>query len=165
LLAIAGVKMPDGYIASQRQIAWQELETAVMAGSVSQEMLRNMDAQDAALLLARVGVSVSPLAEIDTFARRPQLAGTSSRLDYPDMVMLAQHPVSNKPAETVMMIAAILGDMPLHQLDRDDAAILAGALYDAGLITESRQFAIEIMRSWGGYRVARMIEEKDATAS
>ncbi len=165
LLAIAGVKMPDGYIASQRQIAWQELETAVMAGSVSQEMLRNMDAQDAALLLARVGVSVSPLAEIDTFARRPQLAGTGSRLDYPDMVMLAQHPVSNKPAETVMMIAAILGDMPLHQLDRDDAAILAGALYDAGLITESRQFAIEIMRSWGGYRAARMIEEKDATAS
>jgi len=79
--------------------------------------------------------------------------------------MLAQHPVSKKPAETVMMIAAILGDMPLHQLDRDDAATLAGALYDAGLIRESRLFAIEIMRSWGGYRAGHMIEEKDATAS
>jgi len=165
LLAIAGMDLPDGYIASPRQMAWQELEAAVMAGSLSQEMLRDMDAQDAAPLLLRVGVSVSPLAETDRFTRRPQLAATGSRLDYPDTVMLAQHPVSKKPAETVMMIAAILGDMPLHQLDRDDAATLAGALYDAGLIRESRLFAIEIMRSWGGYRAGHMIEEKDATAS
>ena len=165
LLAIAGANMPDEYIPSQRQTAWQELEAAIMAGAVSQDMLESMDALDAAPLLARTGVSLTSLTEPDHFTRRPQLAGTGARLDYLDMVMLAQHPSRNKPAEVVVMIAAILGDTPLHQLDRDDAAALAGALYDAGLVTESRQFALEIMRGWGGYRARHMIEEKDATAT
>ena len=165
LLAIAGADLPENYIPSQRQMAWQGLEAAVMDGAVSQDMLRDMDAHDAVPLLTRVGVSASPLAATDSFARSPQLAETGSRLPYPDMMMLAQHPVRGKPAETVMLIAAILGDTPLHRLDRDDAAMLAGALHDAGLINESRHFAIEIMRSWGGYRAGRMIEEKDATAS
>jgi hypothetical protein len=60
-----------------------------------------------------------------------------------------------------LMLAALMQDTPLHALSRDDAATLAGALYDAGLIEESRQFAVDIMRAWGAYRVQISDEDSD----
>ena len=152
MLVIADYPLPADIITGPDHVAWQQLASDVKAGYISQDMLRNINAQDAMPLLESVGVSVEPLAATDQFANRPHLATGSVVLAYPDMVMLSQHPARDRPAETVLMLAAILQDTPLHGLSRDDAAVLAKSLYDAGLVEESRQFAVDIMRAWGAYR-------------
>ncbi|MBL6781408.1 MAG: hypothetical protein ISQ21_00095 [Alphaproteobacteria bacterium] len=152
MLVIADYPLPADIITGPDHVAWHQLASDVKVGYISQDMLRNINAQDAMPLLESVGVSVEPLAATDQFANRPHLATGSVVLAYPDMVMLSQHPARDRPAETVLMLAAILQDTPLHGLSRDDAAVLAKALYDAGLVEESRQFAVDIMRAWGAYR-------------
>ena len=164
LLVIADYPLPADIITGPDHVAWQQLASDVMAGYISQDMLRNINAQDAMPLLNSVGISVEPLAAIDQFANRPNLASGSVVLAYPEMVLLSQHPARDRPAETVLMLAAILQNTPLHELSRDDAAVLAKALYDAGLVEESRQFAVDIMRAWGAYRAlyaAKDISAKD----
>jgi hypothetical protein len=153
LLVIADYPLPDDIITGPEHVAWQNLAATVMAGEMPQDMLRDINAQDAIPLLDAVGVVATPLTDEDRFANRPRLASGMVSFAYPDMVMLAQHPARERPAETVLMLAALMQDTPLHALSRDDAATLAGALYDAGLIEESRQFAVDIMRAWGAYRV------------
>jgi hypothetical protein len=161
LLVIADYPLPDDIITGPEHVAWQNLAATVMAGEMPQDMLRDINAQDAIPLLDAVGVVATPLTDEDRFANRPRLASGMVSFAYPDMVMLAQHPARERPAETVLMLAALMQDTPLHALSRDDAATLAGALYDAGLIEESRQFAVEIMRAWGAYRVQISDEDSD----
>lgn len=164
-LVIADYSLPEDIITGPEHVAWQNLAASVTAGNMTQDMLRDMNAQDAIPLLEAVGVMVDPLAETDRFADRPRLASAMISLAYPDMIMLSQHPARDRPAETVLMLAAIIKDTPLHALSRDDAAVLASALYDAGLIDESRQFAIDIMRAWGAFRVQHDNENQDGTKS
>lgn len=161
LLVIADYPLPDDMITGPEHVAWQNLAATVMAGEMPQDMLRDINAQDAIPLLDAVGVVATPLTDEDRFANRPRLASGMVSFAYPDMMMLAQHPARERPAETVLMLAALMQDTPLHALSRDDAATLAGALYDAGLIEESRQFAVEIMRAWGAYRVQISDEDSD----
>lgn len=165
LLVIADYPLPDDVITGPEHVAWQNLAATVMAGNMPQDMLRDINAQDAIPLLNAVGVLATPLTEEDRFANRPRLASGMVSLAYPDMVMLAQHSARERPAETVLMLAALMQDTPLHALSRDDAATLAKALYDAGLIEESRQFAVDIMRAWGAYRVQISDEDMDAAQS
>ena len=161
LLVIADYPLPDDIITGPEHVAWQNLAATVMAGEMPQDMLRDINAQDAIPLLDAVGVVATPLTDEDRFANRPRLASGMVSFAYPDMMMLAQHPARERPAETVLMLAALMQDTPLHALSRDDAATLAGALYDAGLIEESRQFAVDIMRAWGAYRVQISDEDSD----
>lgn len=161
LLVIADYPLPDDIITGPEHVAWQNLAATVMAGEMPQDMLRDINAQDAIPLLDAVGVVATPLTDEDRFANRPRLASGMVSFAYPDMVMLAQHPARERPAETVLMLAALMQDTPLHALSRDDAATLAGALYDAGLIEKSRQFAVDIMRAWGAYRVQISDEDSD----
>jgi hypothetical protein len=161
LLVIADYPLPDDIITGPEHVAWQNLAATVMAGEMPQDMLRDINAQDAIPLLDAVGVVATPLTDEDRFANRPRLASGMVSFAYPDMVMLAQHPARERPAETVLMLAALMQDTPIHALSRDDAATLAGALYDAGLIEESRQFAVDIMRAWGAYRVQISGEDSD----
>ncbi len=165
LLVIADYPLPDDIITGPEHVAWQNLAATVMAGEMPQDMLRDINAQDAIPLLDAVGVVATPLTDEDRFANRPRLASGMVSFAYPDMVMLAQHPARERPAETVLMLAALMQDTPLHALSRDDAAILAGALYDAGLIEESRQFAVDIMRAWGAYRVQISDEDMNVAQS
>ena len=161
LLVIADYPLPDDIITGPEHVAWQNLASTVMAGEMPQDMLRDINAQDAIPLLDAVGVLATPFTDEDRFANRPRLASGMVSFAYPDMVMLAQHPARERPAETVLMLAALMQDTPLHALSRDDAATLAGALYDASLIEESRQFAVDIMRAWGAYRVQISDEDSD----
>jgi hypothetical protein len=165
LLVIADYPLPDDIITGPEHVAWQNLAATVMAGEMPQDMLRDINAQDAIPLLDAVGVVATPLTDEDRFANRPRLASGMVSFAYPDMVMLAQHPARERPAETVLMLAALMQDTPLHALSRDDAATLAGALYDAGLIEESRQFAVDIMRAWGAYRVQISGEDMNVAQS
>jgi hypothetical protein len=165
LLVIADYPLPDDIITGPEHVAWQNLATTVMAGEMPQDMLRDINAQDAIPLLDAVGVLATPFTDEDRFTNRPRLASGMISFAYPDMVMLAQHPARERPAETVLMLAALMQDTPLHALSRDDAATLAGALYNAGLIEESRQFAVDIMRAWGAYRVQISDEDMDAAQS
>lgn len=162
LLVIADYPLPDDIITGPEHVAWQNLATTVMAGEMPQDMLRDINAQDAIPLLDAAGVLATPFTDEDRFANRPRLASGMVSFAYPDMVMLAQHPARERPAETVLMLAALMQDTPLHALSRDDAATLAAALYNAGLIEESRQFAVDIMRAWGAYRVQITDEDMDA---
>ena len=162
LLAIAGMNLPSFHALTPQQSAWVALEDALMAGEVSQAQLRLLEAQDAAPLLARIGVAVGDIAPEDAFSGRGVLAVAPQPLAYADMQILAGLDAALAPAESVLLVAAILGTTPLQHLSHQDAAVLAGVLYDAGLVVESRRFALEILRSWGGYRRLKMAERTDA---
>ena len=162
LLAIAGMNLPSFHALTPQQSAWVALEDALLAGEVSQAQLRLLEAQDAAPLLARIGVAVGDIAPEDAFSGRGVLAVAPQPLAYADMQILAGLDAALAPAESVLLVAAILGTTPLQHLSHQDAAVLAGVLYDAGLVVESRRFALEILRSWGGYRRLKMAERTDA---
>ena len=162
LLAIAGMNLPSFHALTPQQSAWVALEDALLAGEVSQAHLRLLEAQDAAPLLARIGVAVGDIAPEDAFSGRGVLAVAPQPLAYADMQILAGLDAALAPAESVLLVAAILGTTPLQHLSHQDAAVLAGVLYDAGLVVESRRFALEILRSWGGYRRLKMAERTDA---
>ncbi len=162
LLAIAGMNLPSFHALTPHQSAWVALEDALLAGEVSQAHLRLLEAQDAAPLLARIGVAVGDIAPEDAFSGRGVLAVAPQPLAYADMQILAGLDAALAPAESVLLVAAILGTTPLQHLSHQDAAVLAGVLYDAGLVVESRRFALEILRSWGGYRRLKMAERTDA---
>ena len=162
LLAIAGMNLPSFHALTPHQSAWVALENALLAGEVSQAQLRLLEAQDAAPLLARIGVAVGDIAPEDAFSGRGVLAVAPQPLAYADMQILAGLDAALAPAESVLLVAAILGTTPLQHLSHQDAAVLAGVLYDAGLVVESRRFALEILRSWGGYRRLKMAERTDA---
>ena len=162
LLAIAGMNLPSFHALTPQQSAWVALENALLAGEVSQAHLRLLEAQDAAPLLARIGVAVGDIAPEDAFSGRGVLAVAPQPLAYADMQILAGLDAALAPAESVLLVAAILGTTPLQHLSHQDAAVLAGVLYDAGLVVESRRFALEILRSWGGYRRLKMAERTDA---
>ena len=162
LLAIAGMNLPSFHALTPQQSAWVALENALLAGEVSQAQLRLLEAQDAAPLLARIGVAVGDIAPEDAFSGRGVLAVAPQPLAYADMQILAGLDAALAPAESVLLVAAILGTTPLQHLSHQDAAVLAGVLYDAGLVVESRRFALEILRSWGGYRRLKMAERTDA---
>jgi hypothetical protein len=165
MLVIANYPLPQDVVTGLEHVAWQNLENEVMAGQMMQDMLRNMNAYDAIPLLESVGIEVEPLTEADRFVYRPRLASAKITLAYPDILLLEQHPARARPAETILMLAAVLQDTPLHSLSRDDAAILGKALYDAGLIEESRQFAIDIIRAWGAYRANHKAKDTDGEES
>ena len=156
-LALAGIS-PPGVAGGQISQAWTRLEDAVMVQEqVPLAMLRLMDGYDAIPLLQRAGVEVEPLAGQDVFATRPVLASGTENLPYPDALWLTQLVRADRPAEAVLMAAAVLDTTPLYRLTRDDATRIVGALYDMGLATESRLFALEVIRAWGSYRASQTI--------
>ena len=165
LLAIAGADLPASHALTPHQGAWIGLENALMAGALRQEHLRLLEAQDAAPLLRRIGIAVEDVSPDDAFSGRRVLAVDPTPLAYADMRLLAMRDAALAPAESVLLVAAILGETPLQHLSHQDAALLAGVLYDAGLVVESRRFALEILRSWGGWRRLKMAGRADAKNS
>ena len=156
-LTIAGIS-PPGVAGGQVSQAWAGLEQAVMvAESVPLSLLRLIDGYDAIPLLQRSGVDVEPLAGQDVFATRPVLAQSTENLPYPDALWLTQLVRADRPAEAVLMASALLKTTPLYRLTRADATRIVGALYDMGLADESRSFALEVIRAWGGYRASQDI--------
>lgn len=160
LLAIAGYPLPADIPANlQNQApqnqAWSSLEQAVMQGEVGQEIIRQINGYDAIPLLEAAGITIKPLDEVDLFSSQPPLAMATTSLPYPDLLQLAAIAAADHPAETVLMVAAIVQERPLYQLTRDDAAKLVGALHEVGLVNESRRLALEIIRAWGVYRNTR----------
>ncbi|MCG8625739.1 MAG: hypothetical protein MJE68_27540 [Proteobacteria bacterium] len=155
LLAIAGIA-PPGVAGGQVSQAWAGLEEAVMVEeSVPLSMIRLMDGYDTIPLLQRAGVAVEPLIGQDVFATRPVLASATENLPYPDALWLTQLVQADRPAEAVLMASALLGTTPLYRLTREDATRIVGALYDMGLTDESRSFALEVIRAWGGFRASQ----------
>ena len=154
-LAIAGIA-PPGVAGGQVSQAWAGLQQAVMVDErVPLSMIRLIDGYDAIPLLQRAGVSVESLGGQDVFATRPVLAKTIENLPYPDALWLTQLVRADRPAEAVLMASALLDTTPLYRLTREDATRIVGALYDMGLADESRLFALEVIRAWGGWRASQ----------
>ncbi|XDZ65431.1 hypothetical protein AB8880_10990 [Alphaproteobacteria bacterium LSUCC0684] len=109
-------------------------------------------ALDAIPLLAAVGVEVPELPWEDLLEGTPGLTGAASPLSLPRLEALKTAAAGGRKAETLMMAALALDTTPLHQLSRDDAATVAGALFEAGLEETSRDLAREILKSWAVHR-------------
>jgi len=124
------------------------------------------DALDAVPLLAAVGVDVSVLVWEDFLDDTTGLVGVTTPLSLARLNALKAAASGGRKAETLLLAALALDDTPLHQLSRDDAAITAGALFEAGLEETARDLARDILRSWTVHRhFNAMAARKAANAS
>jgi hypothetical protein len=110
------------------------------------------NALDAMPLLAAVGVDVPEIDWQDFLETTTGLAVTTTPLSYARLNALTSAASAGRKAETLLLTVLALDGTPLHQLSRDDAAKVAGALFEAGLETTARDLARDILRSWAVHR-------------
>jgi len=123
-------------------------------------------ALDAMPLLAAVGVELPALAWEDFLDETAGLVGSTAPLSLARLNALKAAASGGRRAETLLLAALALDETPLHQLSRDDAAIVAGALFEAGLEETARDLARDILRSWAVHRhFNTMTARKAANAS
>ena len=123
-------------------------------------------ALDAMPLLAAVGVELPALAWEDFLDETTGLVGSTAPLSLARLNALKAAASGGRRAETLLLAALALDETPLHQLSRDDAAIVAGALFEAGLEETARDLARDILRSWAVHRhFNTMTARKAANAS
>ena len=148
MAAAAGMVLPDTIDLPTAARAWIALPDAIAGGAVSLETLRASENYDAIPVLNAAGITVPPLIGDDRFAAVSP-AIEAKQISFPQKRAIEALRYQSKPAEVTLAIAVVLDDMPLYRLTRDDAAMMVGVLYDAGLVDASRDFALEIIRGWG----------------
>ena len=127
--------------------AWSEI-LAFSARPLTAETLLTAGGLDAVPLLRSAGLTIEGLDWAEYFDDTSSLTQASVALPLARLEAIEAAAAAGLRGETVMLTIISLGEMPLHQLDRMDAARIVAALRRAGLEETARGLAGEILRSW-----------------
>ena len=126
---------------------WADI-LAFPAIPIRDDMLVRVGALDAVPLLRAAGLTVDEISWATHYDETTSLATGRVSLPLARLERLEAAAADGRKAETVMLAAVMLGDMPLHHLGREDAARVVAALTQAGLEETARGLAADILRSW-----------------
>ncbi len=145
-------------------LAWSQI-LAFSAQPVTADTIITAGAFDGVDMLEAIGVSLESVSWSDHLSDGRTLATSVAPLSLSRLRALENSAMKGNRAETLLLAALTLGEIPPWQLGRDDARRLTVALVRAGMQDTARSLAREILTGWSMHRFFTASGEGDNATS
>lgn len=144
------VSDPSRVLLNDEAMAWHNILT-VTSRPVSQDSLMMTAAFDAIPLIEATGRPVADIDWEDIDSISPSLSSGTS-LPYAALKHIEKAAEQGQKAELVLRLATLLQGHSYTDLNRDDAAVIIGALVQVGLKDTAQNLARDILITWSADR-------------
>ena len=145
-------------------LAWSQI-LDFSAQPVTADTIITAGAFDGVDMLEAIGVSLESVSWSDHLSDGRALATSVAPLSLSRLRALENSAMKGNRAETLLLAALTLGEIPPWQLGRDDARRLTVALVRAGMQDTARALAREILTGWSMHRFFTASGEGDNATS
>ena len=145
-------------------LAWSQI-LDFSAQPVTADTIITAGAFDGVDMLEAIGVSLESVSWSDHLSDGRTLATSVAPLSLSRLRALENSAMKGNRAETLLLAALTLGEIPPWQLGRDDARRLTVALVRAGMQDTARALAREILTGWSMHRFFTASGEGDNATS